>query len=252
MSRNDLLLLDTCCVASSAYADGWLTVQRDAYGGAASGAVPSTIVMPYGFLSRPQDPDGDQASCQGLLIREGNETHLMPTLDKRVLEKLPEVAKGGSIQYCSKGAFGLLDPDQDTWTLYIPVAFDGDGKPTKAHTLTVGKASDGSPLLSLVHADGMALVMQSDDKHSVTLRNKGGDASITLDDDGITLIGKVRIAGGLVAGDAGAKPLVTLDGLLAYLTALEGAIAAKLPPGPVPMPVAGAAATFTATAASST
>ncbi|RYE80791.1 MAG: hypothetical protein EOO74_01570, partial [Myxococcales bacterium] len=157
---------------------GWPHAQASAYGEALSGSQPLVQIAPYGFLGRPLDPDAgeDGDSCNALIALVGDQGMVMPTLDKRVLDKLPEREKGGSIQYDSDGKFWLFDPKTDTATLYVPVEFDGAGTPTKAHSITVGKASDDTLLLSIVHADGMALVMQSDEKHSVVLKNKDGSA----------------------------------------------------------------------------
>lgn len=222
--KTTVLRWDGGVAVGSEYNEGFLTVQPDFYGEEASGGEGGIVQHPFGFLGRPADPD-DEGSCQALYAYEGDQLHILPTQDTRALAKIPELKKGGSAQYDSAGSFGSFDPETHTYTLYVPVAFDAAGTPTKAHAITVGRAADETPLLSLVHADGAALLMQGDAKHSVILKNKSGSASILMDDDGqIALAGIARLASGVAAGSPAAVPLARAPELIAWATLVTAAV----------------------------
>jgi hypothetical protein len=54
----------------------------------------------------------------------------------------------------------------------------------------------------IVHAEGMAITMgDAANKKSLVLKNANGDAWIRLDNDGITLSGKIVLNGGVIIGN---------------------------------------------------
>jgi hypothetical protein len=242
--------------ASTPDPDGgpWCLTQVNTYGDA--GGQPMLAHYPYGHYARPLDPGDDGDACQALYCYEGDQGHVWPTLDTRALEKLPPLNKGASVQYGSDGGFAQFDPKTNTWTVYQPVEFDGEGTPTKAHSITVGKAGDGSPILSLIHANGMGLLMQDDGKNSVTLKNAPGTAGLFTDDDGqLALVGALRITSGFSAGSPAAVPLARAPEVLTWATAVVAQVNAwalnvvttvnaavtavnGLAPGSVPAPLA--------------
>lgn len=216
-----VLRWDAGVAVGSEYSGGFLTVQPDLYGEEKSGGEGGIVQHPFGFLGRPADPDGE-GSCQALHAYEGDQLHVLPTQDARALAKLPELKKGGSVQYGIDGGFGSFDPETHTWTLYIPTDFDAAGTPTKAHLLQIGKDTNGKRCVTLLHADGPAISILEGDKKSITLKNAASNAYVEVNDDGIVLNGNVSLVGGLVAGNAAtAKPLTTATELGVYLTALE-------------------------------
>lgn len=240
--KTSVLRWDGGACQGSEYESGFLTVQPDFYGETQSGGPGGIAAYPYGFLGRPLDP-GDDGSCQAIYAHEGDETHVLPTQDARVLSKLPEVKKGGSVQFGSDGGFGEFNPETHTYTLYIPVDFDAAGTPTKSHAITVGKDGNGQRLVSFVHSDGMALLMQGDANHSVILKNSTGSASLVLDDSGqIYLNGVTRMASGVAAGSPAAVALARAPELLVWATqvlavvnALVAKVNALVPAAPVPV-----------------
>lgn len=232
---------------------GWLSVQVNAYGPSAarSGML---LHSPYGLLGRPLDPD-EEGACKALTAREGDQDHAIATVDLRVLKKLPQPKKGGSVQFGADGGFGEFNPETHTWTLYIPVDFDGEGKATKAHLLQIGKDTNGKRCITLLHADGPAISILEGGKRSVVIKNAASDAYVEVNDDGITLNGKTVIKGGLKADEgAGVAPLARSAELLAWaqaMTATVNALVAKvnaLPPAsaiPPAVPLAPSVASST-------
>lgn len=229
-----VLRWDASQVEGSEFEGGFLTVQPSRYGdGGGDGGLSHA---PYGFLGRPLDPD-EEGACHALLAYEGDHLHAIPTLDLRVLKKLPEPKKGGSMQFGSDGGFGEFNPETHTWTLYIPTDFDGAGTATKAHLLQIGKDTNGKRCITLLHADGPAISILEGGKKSIVIKNAASNAYVEVNDDGIVLNGKVTIKGGLKADEgAGVVPLARATELLTFATALAttvNALVAKvnaLPP----------------------
>jgi hypothetical protein len=84
--------------------------------------------------------------------------------------------------------------------IYCPYAFS-NGVATKAHTIIMDPTS-GNESVMIVHAEGMAITMgDAANKKSLVLKNANGDAWIRLDNDGITLSGKIVLNGGVIIGD---------------------------------------------------
>lgn len=82
--------------------------------------------------------------------------------------------------------------------LYCPFDFDGNGVAQKAHTILLDPTL-GNESLMLVHADGMAITMF---QNSLVMKNAAGDATLRLDDDGITMTAvRIVLSGGVVVGE---------------------------------------------------
>lgn len=251
--KNAVLRWDAGTAQGSEYSDGFLTVQPDFYGEARSGGEGGVVQLPYGFLSRPLDPDEDGA-CQVLHAYEGDQLHVQPTTDKRVIDKLPQLPKGASIQFGADGGFGQFDPETHTWTLYIPVDFDGAGTPTKAHLFQIGKDANGKRCVTLLHADGPGISILEGGKKSVVIKNAASNAYVEVNDDGIVLNGKVTIKGGLKSDEGtGVAPVARSTELLTFAASLAvtvNALVAKvnaLPPVttiPPVLPLAPSVASF--------
>jgi len=94
------------------------------------------------------------------------------------------------------------DPTKGTiHIIYCPYDFDSGGVASKAHVITLDPSS-GNESISIVHADGMAITMSnSGGLHELVLKNKAGDATIRLDDLGVTITAaNIVLSGGVVAG----------------------------------------------------
>jgi hypothetical protein len=215
-------------------ADGFLGVQLDHYGDE-PGTEPLELHSPYGFLSRPPDPDADGRGCQAFYAWDGQRGHALLSHDPRTADRIPRLKKGGSVQYCGKGGFGLFDGDDDTYTLYVPTDFDGAGTPTKAHVFTVGKDGGGKRNITLLHADGMRLSMLD---RATVIANVANDAWIKVGDAGVDINGNTKISGNIGPG-AQMQVWTTAVQLAMVEIAAAGAIFAAA--GPVPPPPAVAA-----------
>lgn len=216
-------------VTVSDLADGNIVgVQVDVYGEESSGCPSGETHQPYGFYARPLDPT-PEGSCYVSYQWRGDELHAWPSYDPRVTPKLPALKKGASVQHNGLGSFGHFEHnDQDgTYTLYVPVAFDGNGTPTKAHVLTIGLDGNGKRSITLLHADGMHISMLEGGKNGVVVANKANDAWVEVNDDGVSINGNVKISGNLGAG-----PLAS-----AWFAAVQAALASLGQTVPLPPPV---------------
>jgi hypothetical protein len=211
-------------------ADGFLGIQIDPQG-EDGGAALLELAHPYGFASRPVDPDADGLGCAVLVGKAGaRDSWAWLGHDPRMASKVPELSKGASVQYGATGTFGLIDGEDGTWTQYVPCEFDGSGTPTKAHLVQVGLDPNGEKTISIVHADGMAITM-FDGK--TVISNKSGNAYIEIGDDGIVLNGNVKLNGGVDVGGTGGMPLVNHALFVAWWNAMAAAITTAKPDVPL-------------------
>lgn len=84
--------------------------------------------------------------------------------------------------------------------LYCPYDFV-NGVPQKAHAVIMDPSA-GNECLQLIHGDGMAIVMSSAGDKPLIMKNAAGDATLRLDDHGITLTAtQIVLSGGVILGD---------------------------------------------------
>lgn len=108
---------DTYIAMMSVYdADGFLSIQFDAFGEQESGVLPAPVMLPLGLQARPLDPVRDAngnpdpaQSCEVLIAEEGGATRSLPLGDPRITLILPQIAKGETLLYNSFGQFIRLD-----------------------------------------------------------------------------------------------------------------------------------------------
>jgi len=210
-------------------ADGYYRVQIDWPGG--KGGQPVESYHPCGFLGRPRDPSVDpngrpHIGGTTLWAWEGSQGHAIPLSDPRVAGRLPEVKKGGSIQYADtsagaeKAPFALFDGANGSWQLYVPYG-------STAATIAVDVSMPGVESVQIVHGAGMKIVMTAGGKNSVVIHNRTGNAYLEVNDEGVIINGNSKIVGSLIAGNVGAAESVALaDGLLAWVTQVNAALAA--------------------------
>lgn len=224
------LEFDLSVATLTQYDDGFLGVQIKDYGDEdQAGGVPFELHSPFGFLSRPDDPDSSGLGCQVLYSATGNDTHAWLSHDPRYIPLLPQLKKGGSMQYCKKGAFAQFDGDDGSYTIYIPYA-----NGAKAMALSIDVVNEA---ISLVHGDGMALVLANG---TATLKNADGSAVLFLDAGGVNFGGNITLAGGVVAGSvASAQPVALAPPILAWITAAQAFITAAAAQLSAPGPVSG-------------
>src|SRR3954471_1001986 len=90
-------------------ANGFIGIQFDAFGEEKSGMEAVETQHPFGFRSRPRDPDSG-FGCTILVGWEGDEAHVLSVLaDPRWIKSLPPEKQGGSTRYgvTANGAKGV-------------------------------------------------------------------------------------------------------------------------------------------------
>jgi hypothetical protein len=182
-----------------------------------------------------KDSKGQEQRVEGLAAKLGDALLRFAGRDTRLNGFYPNPREGDVALVGYAGAFDSNSPRFDAdgnpagteRVTYVPYAFV-DGVPTKAMTIEV-LGVDGEESISIIHGDGMAVLMKAGGKNSVVVKNKAGDAYVEVNDDGCTLNGNVVINGGATIGSpVGALPAAIAPKLAAYIAQLETDIAAAL------------------------
>ena len=158
-----------------------------------------------GVVCRPLPPEivGNQSRhADALCVRTADGLQPIAYRDPRLAMAGNAPGNGTVALVGYGGGFHSLDYNTDSnggnrHTIYCPYDFDESGVAQKAHALTLDPTS-GNASIALVHAEGFAVTMTDDE---LTLKNKDGTAWIRLDNNGITLVGKVTVNGSMVIGD---------------------------------------------------
>jgi hypothetical protein len=213
--------------------EGFIGYQTDGYGEGESGLATADHMQPFGFLSRPLDPDADGTGASCLYILRGNETIVLPGYDARALSKIPVLKKGASVQHNALGGFAHFENDgtNSTWTCYVPVDFDSAGKPTKTCLVQVGKDVNGKVSILLMHANGHRIeIGDATTKNQILLMNSLGNAWIGVDDDGPILNGNTKMTGNMGPG-------ALLQAWMAAVSAALTTLGAPVGPPPISLTV---------------
>lgn len=181
------------CVLTEFDDDGFLTAQPDGLGDQPR-LEPYELHHQAGFASRPVDPEVDGSGkliqgsgCKLLFSSLGNDNHAWLAADPRYVASYPPLGKGDAVQYAMRTApsFDIHSAEDGTKTIYVEID-------DSAHVITVGKDGNGDALLSLVHADGMAVIMQHE---KTIIKNAAGDCYIEINASGGVLNGNWQITG---------------------------------------------------------
>ena len=219
-------------VLSEYDSDKFLGITLDHYGEEEAGGHAAEAVMPLGMLARPLDPDvandgSPQVAAPVLTMTEGDRLHAMPLTDPRTVTSMPPLKKGGFMTYCpaSPKSFALYDGKDPagksragSYTLAVTYG-------SKAHFFQFDIRTDGKEAVSLVHGEGMGILMVAGGKRSLVVKNASGKSHVTVDDDGILLAGKTKVQGSLSVGN-----MPAVDGLLkakafaSWAAMIEGAL----------------------------
>lgn len=182
---------------------GFIGAQIDALGSGGdddSGASPDQLSHPFGFVSRPRDPENG-IGCSLFHYQSGSsERYCWLGDDPRYVKKYPPQKKGGSAFYSAPGSFWSLDGENGTATCYVPYATG------KAHLATIGVDGNDDGILEWVHGEGMALTFF---KQKAILKNANGSVYIELNNDGAVFNANVKVTGAVEAN--GAKITATGD-----------------------------------------
>lgn len=148
--------------------------QTDTSDNAGEGATDQLGYGPLGYLARPLPPDADGAA-ETVALRTDGGLNPIGWRDMRLCEALNPGGSGqtpAAGQQCFGGyggamlthsmtsaASGSRRANISTW--YVPYEFDGEGVPTKAHTISIDP-SDGNQSISIVHGDGLFFTLTHD------------------------------------------------------------------------------------------
>jgi hypothetical protein len=197
---------------------GFYAVQRSGHGGEEASLTPDRLYHAYGFIGRCNDPDTNGDGATVAYASAGSRENIAWLLnDPRDVSRIPPVKKGGSCQYASDGSFSSFGPETHTWTVYVPYS----SSPAKAHLVTIGKDGNDTPIIELASGEGPSITLL--DKVT-TLKNADGSAYVVLDDDGTSIVGPFKAAGGADIGGPSSLPLVKFPPLSTELTAVQNAL----------------------------
>lgn len=228
-------------------ADGFISIQIDAYGEQDSGVAAYEAHAPLGYYARPLDPTKDEngepkpeESCTVLYALEGGRGHAWAQGDPRLTKKLPKLRKGGTMWGCpASGGYALwegLDPAKTSpkreGTFILAAKYGA-----KAHSISLNVREDGKEFIRIQHGDGATIDMLP--SGSVTIKSKSG-AYVEVGET-ITVNGDVHVQGNMSAGEAaGAQPLTLAPPLVTVLTKLFAmlAVTPAVPTGSPLLPAA--------------
>ena len=168
-------------------------------------------------LCRPLPPEtirGQQFHLEVACVREADGLTPIATRDLRL--KMPGSAPNeGTVALVGYGGGFLSHSAVDGGAggtisvMYCPFDFDDDGNAQQAHSITLDP-TDGNSSIVIAHANGLAITFSDEDKKALLLKNAAGDATIRVDDDGVTITAtQIVLSGGVIVGEpALAVPLL--------------------------------------------
>lgn len=170
-----------------------------------------------GLVARPLPPDtreGREEHLEVLCVREHDALVPIATRDLRLRMAGTDAPGEGVVAVVGYGGgFHSLTPvEADSGpdgggtihVLYCPYDFDSNGVATKAHSVILDP-TPGNESITIAHAEGMAITMLNDDKKALVLKNASGNATLRLDDDGITMTAaQIVLSGGVIVGEPAA------------------------------------------------
>lgn len=182
-------------VFSSYDSGGILRVQHDGLGSSPKVGSSETL-HPLGFAARAPAaataPDGkalDGGGCKVFVVFDGTEYRILYLGDHRDTAQQPPLPpEGGAVMYapgCPVPSFHVVNSKDGTHQIYVEI----DGS---SHVITVGRDANGEAVLSLTHADGMAIEMF---RESLRIKNKGGSVFAEFAPDEGTLSGNWKVVG---------------------------------------------------------
>ncbi len=211
-------------------ADGFLGVQIDPAEADDEKGAASLCELhgPYGFISRPSDPDRDGLGCSVLRMQRGSqERYAWLGSDPRQVDWLPRLTKGGSAQYGGTTGRALtwreIDGETGSVIDYVPEEWDADGNATAAHKIEAGVDGNGAPVVQIIHSEGMAVVMFDG---AVTMADATGSGFITIKDGKIAASGALKATSGLDVGGTGGVEVPLHPALAAAVNAFAAAVSA--------------------------
>lgn len=160
-------------------------------------------------LVRPLPPekiDGQVFHLEVACVRETDGLIPIATRDLRL--KMPGSAPNeGTVALVGYGGGFLSHSAVDGGAggtisiMYCPYDFDADGNAQKAHSIVLDP-TPGNESIIIAHANGLAITFSDQDKKALLMKNAAGDATIRVDDDGVTITAtQIVLSGGVIIGD---------------------------------------------------
>lgn len=183
------------CVICEYDAAGTLKAQPDG-AGLAPQVASYDLMHPLGFAARAPAAKANAkgaplggGGCRMLIGKDGTDVIGELKGDPRDLAQLPPLPiEGGAVMYAPGAAvpsFHVISSKDGTHQIYVEID-------DSSHVITIGKDANGEAVLSLTHADGMAVEMF---RESLRLKNKAGDAFLELNTDGMTISANTKLVG---------------------------------------------------------
>jgi hypothetical protein len=185
---------------------GALRAQHDGLGSAPL-VGSSEVIYPLGLVSRAPaaatGPDGaplDGGGCKVFVVYDGTEYRIFLLGDHRDSANIPPLPEeGGTALHapgCAVPSFYKIESKDGTHQIYVEFE-------DSSHVITIGRDGNGEKVLSLTHADGMAIEMF---RKALRIKNAAGDTFIEMNEGGGTLSGNWKLAGDII-GPAGVSLL---------------------------------------------
>lgn len=162
-----------------------------------------------GFFARPRDPDAD-GHAEYIAARRDDGMDPLAGRDLRITKKRGPVARGSIGFGGYGGAFASFEDAAsgkgNTFVVYVPTDFDGNGKPQKAHTLSLD-SKPGAETILLLHKSGSYI--QIDPAGAISIISANGQNFVSVDNSGVAFSGPIKQVTGALMGDVvSAQPLV--------------------------------------------
>lgn len=181
---------------------------------------PIEALMPYGLLTMPRAHANDELPGANCIVQIGNGVAWgMACNDPRVMKRLPPLTEGstflyGDINHATATTFVWIDGSTGNLQLYAPHG-------STASTLAFNVADANDAIIQLLHGKGMGITMRGSGSNGITIHNRSGSAAIEINDDGVVIRGKVKVVGGVVAGNAvTAEDVALADPLVVLMSKL--------------------------------
>lgn len=207
-------------------ADDFLGAQPDALGDD-GGAVPFEVLAPFGFASRPLDPEGG-VGCSLVHATQGNQGFAWFGSDPRSAPLLPALAKGESMQF---GAYGQFVRCHDDGSISLFTTDDGttNGRsiyfrisPTKGFEMQCpwGRLRLGPDGFHVLHSSGARIDLGAISGIPAPLDSLASYATISA------AITSLQGSATSLGTDAGATNKAAVASLIAHLTAVSASLSA--------------------------
>jgi hypothetical protein len=162
-----------------------------------------------GFLARPLPPSG-KYHAEAVCLRAGDALTPIACRDTRLRMQGNGPAEGTVAMVGYGGGFLSMSPvgnqgaEGTIQVMYCPYDFNGASVAQKAHTIILDP-TEGNEAISVIHSSGAAITMTKNVNPvygtEMVLKNEDGSATITINNQGITMTGQINLAGAVVIGN---------------------------------------------------